>query len=198
MSGIYAYDERLLLWLNHLGEGSLHREAVIRVVATGFPFAIVAIVLLVVFWRGGGWRMFLRAFLSTLIAFSIGKLITQFHVRERPFEYSPDEVLYVEALIVRPGSFPSIHAVASWGLVGALLFSQFRSWGLVASLFGIAMLAGRAAAGVHWPIDLVGGAAIGLASAWAISVLAGEYGARVEEEVEEEAEEDLLEEEENT
>jgi undecaprenyl-diphosphatase len=186
---VQTLDESILLWLNHLGEGSPLRPVLIRVAATGFPFVIIALVAVVILFRGGGGRMLLRACLSGLIAFSIGKLVAQLVMRPRPFELIPEKVIH-EALIVRPGSFPSIHAVFFWALVGALLFSRCRAWGWLAAAFAVAMMAGRAAAGVHWPSDLLTGAAIGLASAWAIAVLAGEYRPRREVEAEQETEEE--------
>lgn len=182
MSWVYSSDQKLLLWLNHIGEGSPYRETAIQLVATVSPLVIIATVLIVVF-RGGGWRMFARAFLSALIASSIGRLVAGFHVRPPPLAYFPDRALHAGA---REGWFLSSHTVLWWGLIGALVFSRHRAWGLFAAVFGTGMLAGCAAAGVQWPLDLLGGALIGLVSAWAISVLAGERKVAIQPDYEEE------------
>lgn len=194
MNAVQALDQSILLWLNHLGEGSPLRPALIRVAATDLPFAIIAIVALVVFFRGGRRGMFWRACFSGVTAYFIGQLITNIVARPRPFETIPDKVIH-ETLIIRSDSFPSIHAAVLWALTGALLFSRHRSWGWLAAAFAVAMMAGRAAAAVNWPSDLLTGAAIGLASAWAIAVLAGEYRERAEWDVVEEFEEEPMEEE---
>jgi len=172
MSWVYSSDQKLLLWLNHLGEGSPHREIIIHLLATVSPLVIIGTVLLVVFRYGGGWRMFARAFLSALIALSIWRLVSQLCVRPRPFECFPDRVLHMDGLIAGAGSFPSIPTVPFWGLIGTLVFGKYRAWGVFTAVFGTGMLAGGAAAGVQWPVDLVGGGLVGLASAWAVSVLA--------------------------
>jgi membrane-associated phospholipid phosphatase len=68
-------------------------------------------------------------------------------------------------------SFPSGHTVTAFVLFGVLAY-RFRRWRL--PLLATAAAAGlsRVAIGVHWPIDVIAGAFIGLASAWAAVHLA--------------------------
>jgi membrane-associated phospholipid phosphatase len=63
-------------------------------------------------------------------------------------------------------SFPSGHTVTAFVFFGVLAY-HFRRWRL--PLLAVAAAAGlsRVAIGVHWPVDVVAGAFIGLASAWA-------------------------------
>jgi membrane-associated phospholipid phosphatase len=69
-------------------------------------------------------------------------------------------------------SFPSGHTVTAFVFFGVLAY-HFRRWRW--PLLALATAAGlsRVAIGVHWPIDVIAGAIIGLASAWAAVHLAG-------------------------
>ena len=68
-------------------------------------------------------------------------------------------------------SFPSGHTVTAFVFFGVLAY-HFRRWRWpLLALAGAAGLS-RVAIGVHWPVDVVAGAFIGLASAWAAVHLA--------------------------
>lgn len=59
-------------------------------------------------------------------------------------------------------SFPSGHAIFLFSLATSVWFENKKAGAI---LFGIAALVGvgRVAAGVHWPTDIIGGAALGIA-----------------------------------
>jgi len=65
------------------------------------------------------------------------------------------------------GSFPSGHSVAA-GILGGIVFLAYRHWAVRALGIAIALLIGmsRAAVGVHWPLDIAVGLALGWLSAW--------------------------------
>jgi membrane-associated phospholipid phosphatase len=68
-------------------------------------------------------------------------------------------------------SFPSGHTVTAFVLFGVLAY-QFRRWRVPALAIAAAAGLSRVTIGVHWPIDVIAGAFIGLASAWAAVHLA--------------------------
>lgn len=84
-----------------------------------------------------------------------------FYDRQRPFvalDFSP--LVYENS-----HAFPSGHSSFFFAVAGAVwLFN--RKWGwrffIAAALIGLA----RVFAGVHWPSDILAGAAVGLLSAW--------------------------------
>jgi undecaprenyl-diphosphatase len=106
--------------------------------------------------------------LSLLLSYGV---ITQalrfFFYRERPFLALSLEPLFEKA----SSSFPSGHAAFFFALSVAILFfhKKLGLWFLATSvLMGFA----RVYAGVHYPLDIAGGAAIGMASAlFAVYVL---------------------------
>ena len=106
------------------------------------------------------------AFISALFAFTlsrifIGESLRALFPRERPMLALQLQSLFPEASY----SFPSGHALTLFA-VGGILFAYNRKLGVW--YFAIASLAciARIAAGVHYPSDILGGALIGLASAW--------------------------------
>lgn len=65
-------------------------------------------------------------------------------------------------------SFPSGHTLTAFGVTTLLILGfQLRGWRLAAAL-ALASLIGlsRLAVGVHWPLDVLGGAVLGAACGW--------------------------------
>lgn len=68
-------------------------------------------------------------------------------------------------------SFPSGHTVTAFVFFGVLAY-HFRRWRWPLLALAGAVGLSRVAIGVHWPVDVLAGAFIGLASAWAAVHLA--------------------------
>ena len=86
-------------------------------------------------------------------------LLKNLIARTRPYDVNPA----VRLLIEKPGefSFPSGHAAASFTVVGAMYFSKSRLWipsAVLAAVIGFS----RIYLYVHYPTDVIGGAAFGL------------------------------------
>ena len=72
------------------------------------------------------------------------------------------------------GSFPSGHSAAAFTFAGAICMMRFPWPAKVAALSGAALVAmSRVAVGIHWPLDVLGGALFGwfgvMASIWLAS-----------------------------
>src|SRR6266540_1060141 len=80
--------------------------------------------------------------------------------RERPGTTVPDAILRG----VHPGglSFTSGHAIITFAIAGLLVLVLPRRWGVVAVLLASLNAVARVYLGAHNPLDVVGGAAIGL------------------------------------
>ena len=83
--------------------------------------------------------------------------------RARPFVHAP----LVELLVAAPpdASFPSGHTAASFAVVFALRASGSSLW-KPALAWAILMAFSRLYLYVHWPTDVLGGAALGAAVGW--------------------------------
>ena len=116
----------------------------------------------------GSTIMVIEAFLSGAVArFGITDLIRYFYNRPRPFE-SGDFI----PLISREtgGSFPSGHAAFLFALA-MTVFLYNRRWGALFFAGAILVGLGRVLAGLHWPSDILGGAAVGVLAALVVNLI---------------------------
>jgi undecaprenyl-diphosphatase len=110
-------------------------------------------------WR----RASVAALLSAGLALAIGKVISELVDRARPFVAHPESVHLFSGHAADP-SFPSDHATAAFAIAMAI-FLRKRSWGIVALVAATLLSIGRVAIGVHYPSDVLAGAALGSAAA---------------------------------
>jgi undecaprenyl-diphosphatase len=106
-------------------------------------------------WR----RATVAAALSAGVALAIGKLISELVDRARPFVADPHGVHLFSAHAADPG-FPSDHATAAFAIAVAIVLRK-RGWGLAALVAAAVLSIGRVALGVHFPSDVLAGAALG-------------------------------------
>jgi undecaprenyl-diphosphatase len=114
-----------------------------------------------------GWRRAsLAAVLSAGLGLGVGKVISELVDRARPFVADPHGVHLFAAHAPDPG-FPSDHATAAFAIAVAILLRK-RGWGIFALVAATVLALGRVALGVHFPSDVLAGAAVGAASALAL------------------------------
>src|SRR3954471_13949800 len=109
--------------------------------------------------RRGAVAAGLSAGLALLTASQLANLVN----RPRPFVDEPGTVHLLLAHAADPG-FPSDHATAAFAIATAILLRN-RRWGLLALTMAVALAVGRVAVGVHFPTDVIAGAALGSATA---------------------------------
>lgn len=80
--------------------------------------------------------------------------------RPRPFIYEP-QVIHASILRKPDMSFPSRHAAESFGVATGLFFAGYAP-GLMALILAAVVAVARVSAGLHWPTDALGGAAVGI------------------------------------
>ena len=96
----------------------------------------------------------------------ITEIIRYFYPHLRPFIfYKFTPLIYDYA-----SSFPSGHAAFFFALA-TIIFLFHKKWGIVYFLGAIIISISRIVAGVHWPIDILGGLAVGVSSAILIQFL---------------------------
>ena len=128
---------------------------------------------LVLVYRENGWRKRLYVFAEGVLAVILARgLLTEiirfFYHHERPFSF------YNFTPLIRESgwSLPSGHAAFFFAL-GVAVWYRNRAWGgwylALAVLMGVA----RIYAGVHWPLDIAAGAAIGAGAGAAAGAGAG-------------------------
>ncbi|HET8954517.1 MAG TPA: phosphatase PAP2 family protein [Solirubrobacterales bacterium] len=120
--------------------------------------------------RGERWADWRRAAVAAVLSAGLGllaaKVISELVDRARPFVTEPHQVHLFTAHAADPG-FPSDHATAAFAIAVAILLRK-RSWGWVALGFATVLAIGRVGLGVHYPSDVLAGAALGSAAALAL------------------------------
>jgi undecaprenyl-diphosphatase len=105
----------------------------------------------------------IAAGLAAALALLIAHGITMIWDRPRPYVAHPQDV----HLFIAPSndaSFPSDHATAAFAIAVSILLRS-RKVGLLALAMAIVLAVARVAVGVHYPGDVLGGAALGTACA---------------------------------
>lgn len=151
-----AVEDPLLFYVNASEALFIATLAIVFLTARGARFAD---------WR----RASLAAVLSAGLGLAVGKLISELVDRARPFVADPHGVHLFTAHAADPG-FPSDHATAAFAIAAAI-FLRKRGWGIVALVAAAVLSVGRVALGVHYPSDVLAGAALGSAAALALWVL---------------------------
>ena len=129
-----------------------------------FVAALVVIFLFANGDRGRPWRRTaVAAGLSAGLALAVGKVISEVVDRARPFVVDPHGVHLFTGHAADPG-FPSDHATGAFAVAMAIWLRN-RRWGTVALLAAAVLSVGRVAIGVHFPSDVVAGAALGCLAA---------------------------------
>ncbi len=130
-----------------------------------FPF-IIGFILIILIIKTKDWRQRFYFFSFTALSALLGRgiiaeTIRTFYDRLRPFV-----VLHLTPLINVPPtepSFPSGHATFYFALVLPAFYIS-KKWGWIFLISAIFISIARIAVGVHWPTDILAGAAIGYLS----------------------------------
>ncbi|MEA2194331.1 MAG: hypothetical protein QOG42_765 [Solirubrobacteraceae bacterium] len=101
--------------------------------------------------------------LAAAAALACAQVVSRLVDRPRPFVADPSGV-HLFAGHAADAGFPSDHATAAFAIAVALLLRD-RRWGAATLALAIVLSAGRVALGLHYPTDVLGGAALGAAAA---------------------------------
>ncbi len=99
-----------------------------------------------------------HAVLASFIAFTISQIIKRSFHTLRPFQV--DGLRPLTITIPNDSSFPSSHAAVAFALAFTLWFHD-KKVGVIFVILAALVAWARVAANVHWPIDVLVGAAIG-------------------------------------
>jgi undecaprenyl-diphosphatase len=110
-------------------------------------------------------RRVILAFVAALAALVLAGVIGAVHYRTRPFAALPG----VRLLLARTtdASFPSDHATASAALA-FFLGLESPAWAILGWATVVLVGVARVYDGTHYPTDVLGGALLGLATAWVL------------------------------
>jgi len=169
---VFWLDERLFFLINGLAERSAAFDGIMTFMVSDYFTPLIMTMVVFALWFQGNDAAELerihRAIFSTATAVgfacAVVKLMNLGIDRLRPFEAHPESVKLLFYTCTDP-SFPSNSAAIAFAFAMGTWFIDRR-----ASIFLFAIAAlwsfSRAYCGVHYPLDIVGGAAIGILIVW--------------------------------
>ena len=162
-----TFDTQVFYLLNNLAGQSAFFDELIVFLAAYLPYVLIVVFLALVFFSQYQKREKLQILfvtgMSTLIArYGVVELIRFFYHRPRVFTDLPVHQL----LTSDKWSFPSGHATFFFAMATAVYLYN-KKWGIGFFIAATLMGASRVIAGIHYPSDIVGGALIGAAVAFA-------------------------------
>lgn len=123
------------------------------------------------------YEMPIKAGVTALIGYGIRFVIGEIVGRGRPFAVLENvhQLVPKEAVL---DSFPSGHATLAFALA-FVVFKQDQDWGIAFLVLAAVVALGRVFTGLHFPLDVVGGAIVGWLGAWIVSKIEGIQWSRV-------------------
>lgn len=125
-------------------------------------FALLVVALFTVVWgrmRTLARRAAVAAVASAGLALLAGQVLSHLVHRPRPFVAHPD-LVHLFTPHAADASFPSDHATAAFAIATAVMLRN-RAWGAVLLLAAAILAVSRVVIGVHYPFDVITGAALG-------------------------------------
>lgn len=162
-------DHGIVLYLNQLAASPPLLSGLTIFFAEQFPYLVAAAFAAFVLTRSVSqkerWITLVEGFGAALVSRGVVEVIRFFVSRPRPFVADPSIIpLISEASF----SFPSGHAAFFFAL-SAVAYAHDKRWGAwffaASAVIGLA----RVAAGIHYPLDILAGAALGVIVGHALS-----------------------------
>ena len=128
-----------------------------------YGVVLMALPLLYMWFKGDGdkKKVVLLSLLSMAIALLINQIIGHIYFRQRPFAFHEVNLLLAKSA---DPSFPSDHSAFVFAIAWLIMLKD-RRIGAFALAIGVLVGISRIFVGTHYPGDVLGGAAVGLAAA---------------------------------
>jgi membrane-associated phospholipid phosphatase len=161
-------NETIFFFFYNLAHQSVFFDNVVIFFAIYFPFIVALLAGIFLLFYRKSWREFFIVFISSGLAYVCSKILKILIHTERPFvEFSNVQALFSETGF----AFPSGHATFFMALAIAI-FLLHKKAGYVFIFFALLIGMARIIAGVHFPIDILGGFISGAGISYLFAYLA--------------------------
>lgn len=160
----------LFLSINQLGE--IFPDIVWEMLTTLGNKPFVLVIFFLIFWKKPD--LLVAAFIASIIAGVTSSTLKPLFDMARPTDILDISSYHLIGPKISGHSYPSGHTMSAFALAGALVFFLINQW-ITLGLLSLAGMVGlsRIMLGVHWPIDVLMGATIGLSCGYAGVQFAG-------------------------
>ena len=165
---VYGWEVAVFQAINGLPDGLRPYLWVLNQYGTAVTIPVATAVALL-FRR---WLLALSLAISGVAVYVLAKVIKEYVARGRPSAFVEG---VVEREMFSPDSlgYPSGHAAVAWAITIILLAYVGRPWQIAAIALAIVVPIVRMYVAGHLPLDLIGGAALGVTVASAVNLLIG-------------------------
>ena len=118
------------------------------------------------------WLLALSLAISGVAVYVLARVIKEYVSRGRPSAFV-ERVVERETFSPDSLGFPSGHAAVAWAITIIVLAYVGRPWQIAAIVLAIVVPISRMYVAAHLPLDLIGGAALGVTVASAVNLLVG-------------------------
>jgi undecaprenyl-diphosphatase len=162
-------DTGVYLFINGLAGKIPVLDEFIKGISNDYFTLILTCLILVWIWFGTrdslqreiNQKAVITAIISVGLVSAMVAIMNQYYFRDRPFNALPADL--INLLYYRPhdSSFPANFAAVIFALVMPVFFKN-KSYGSFLLALAIVACFGRIYVGIHYPLDIIGGLAIGL------------------------------------
>lgn len=157
-------NETIFYYFYNLAHQSNFFDKIVIFFAVHFPFIVILSALIFLAYRRVPYKKIILVFFSSGLAWLVAKILKILIHTDRPFvEFSNVHALFSETSF----AFPSGHAVFFMALAVSLFFYH-KKVGYVFMFFALLVGIVRIIAGVHFPIDILGGFILGALVAYSL------------------------------
>ena len=165
---VYGWEVAVFQAINGLPDGLRPYFWVLNQYGTAVTIPVATVVALLL----RKWLLALSLAISGVAVYVLARIIKEYVGRGRPSAF-------VEGVVERetfsPDSlgYPSGHAAVAWAITIILLAYLGRPWQIAAIVLAIVVPIARMYVAAHLPLDLIGGAALGITVASAVNLVIG-------------------------
>lgn len=168
-------DRAVFLFINGLGGHFAFIDDFVAGIANDYFLIVGFFLILIALWFGTrdavqrkiNQTAAISAIISLGIAQSIVDILNVFFFRPRPFTILPTRLLFYAPT---DSSFPSNAATIAFAIAFGTFFVNRKAGGILLILASMLAFA-RVYVGIHYPSDVLGGAAIAAVTAWGVSAV---------------------------
>lgn len=171
-----SWDIQTFYFFNNFANQNTISNAIIIFFAGDFQYYFITLFLLAVIFSKYSRKikidLILIPALSAIIArLGFAEIIRYLCHRPRPFEIlNANQLIELNNSFLNQYSFPSGHASFLFAFSTAIYFHN-KKWGIIFFINSAIICVARIMAGVHYPSDIIAGAAVGVISAFLIKYL---------------------------